>query len=341
MKKTLILDASPVFYRYAFSSVQIAKNQLKIKPDENGIYPLNEFKDIFLYNVLNSIISMKNRFQVDEVILAIDTKPYWRKDIWPGYKHGRKVNDNSGIDWEGLSEITSEISELLKDNSNIKLMKIPGVEGDDILFILSKELSDRGQEVIVKSIDHDIYYCLEYSNVKYWQVKHHVGTKDCGYVEFDKEELKKMKFEHVFFGDPGDYILSVVAFSQFSNKFREIYPDITELQAWPKRFEIDQKFKEKFGESAYKHPRFGAKSYYKKQVKEGFTNEEFLDRNPIYKLNYELNKLISLPEYIPNEIRERVIREYDKEQGSKNPKVLNEYFLSNNLFNLIGKIPQF
>jgi len=341
MKKVLILDASPVFYRYAFSSVQIAKNQLKIKPDENGIYPFNEYKDIFVYNVLNSISGMKNRFDVDEVVLAFDTKPYWRQRLWAGYKHGRKSNDKSGIDWNALSDAIHEIAEVLDESSNIKVINPKGIEGDDTLFVLSKELSERGDEVIVKSIDHDIYYCLAYENVKYWQVKHHTKTKECGYVSFNESELNKLKFEHAFFGDSGDYILSVVAFSQFSDKFKEVYPGITELQAWPKRYEIDQKFIEKYGVSAYKHPRFGAKSYYKKQEKEGFTNEEFLDRNPIYRMNYELNKKISLPEYIPDDIRRIIIDEYDKKHNEKNPAKLNEYFLGNNLFNLIGKIHQF
>jgi len=340
MKKSLILDASPVFYRFAFSSTMYAKSKLKLKLNESGLYPFEEYRDIFIYSVINSIANMKIRFNVDEVILGIDSKPYWRKKLWSGYKFGRKSNDKSGIDWNALSDSIHEITNLLKENSNIKVIDIPGIEGDDVLFVLSKELSDRNHEVIVKSIDHDIYYCLEYPNVKYWQVKHNVKSKQCDFINFNESELNKMKFEHIFFGDSGDYILPVVSYTQFSEKFKEIYPNMTELKAWPKRFEIDQKFKEKFGESAYKQPRFGAKSYYKKQSKENFTDEEFLDRNPIHKLNLELNKKISLPEYIPNDIREKIINEYDISKESRNPQKLNEYFIQNNLFNLIGKIPQ-
>ena len=336
MNKILIVDASPIFYRYAFSSVQIAKNQLKLKPDENGIYPFQEYKDIFLYNVLNNIIQLKTIFNASEIVLAIDHKPYWRQRIWSGYKHGRKANDKSGIDWKALGETIREISEVLDKYSSIKILDIPGVEGDDVLFVLSEELSKQN-EVIVKSIDHDIFYCLINENVKYWQVKHHVKNKECGYVDFNESELEKMKFEHVFFGDPGDNILSVVSFSNFSEKFREIYPEITELQAWPKRFEIDQKFIEKYGVSAYKHPRFGAKSYYKKKEKEGFTDEEFLDRNPIYRLNYEVNKKISLPEYIPDDIRQKIKDAYYNKSNKKNLGELNKYLLENKLVNLMGK----
>jgi len=341
MKKTsLIVDASPVFYRFAYSSVSYAKNKLKLKPSEDGIYPFNEYKDIFIYSVINTISTMKQKFFADEIVLAIDTKPYWRTDLWKGYKHGRKSNDRSGIDWSALGDTIREILDILDESSNIRVIRIPGIEGDDILFVLSEELSKRGNDVIVKSIDHDIYYCLAYENVKYWQVKHSVKDKKCGFVQFNESELTKMKFEHVFFGDPGDSIFPVTAFTQFSKKFREIYPEMTELKVWPKRFEIDQAFIQKYGESAYKHPRFGAKSYYKKRDKEGFTDEDFLNRNPIHKLNLELNKKISLPEYIPNKIKKEIISEYDKEHPEKDAKRLNEYFLQNNLFNLIGKIPQ-
>ena len=84
--KSLIIDLSPVVYRWAFSSTAVyAKKNSKLS---NGLYNLNEYKDIFIFQVLDYLSKQKIRFGMEEVILAVDSKPYWRKDIWNGYKLG-------------------------------------------------------------------------------------------------------------------------------------------------------------------------------------------------------------------------------------------------------------
>jgi len=350
--KTLIVDFSPILYRFAFSSTTYAVKQLKLKKDENGLYNFNEYKDIFMFKLLDYISLFKTRFGVDEIVIGIDSQPYWRKDHWSGYKFGRLKNDKTGINWNQEKEIAAEMIELLKERTTYKVIDIEGVEGDDTLFILSEELSNRGHEVIVKSLDHDIYYCLEHPNVQYWQTKHNTKTKQCGFVEFHQDELDQLKWEHCFFGDKGDYLLGITAYTQFSPEFKSLYPNMTELKAWPKRHEIDQSFIKKhkvdfpelFGKnklSAYKQPPFGYKSYVKKQIKEGFTNEEFIARNPIHKLNYELNEMLALPPGIPDEIRQKIIYEYDNTGHTLDMGFLSNYFTQNDLFSLVGKLGMF
>jgi len=105
------------------------------------------------------------------------------------------------------------------------------------------------------------------------------------------------------------------------------------------RHKVDVLFKEKFGKSAYKHPPLGAVSFYKKQVKEGFSTQEFLDRDPIYQMNYDLNKKLGLPEGIPTEIREKIIAEYNVSSDVKNNKALTDYFMGYGLIELIAHLP--
>jgi len=350
--KTLIVDMSPIFYRFAFSSTTYAQNKLKLKRDKNGLFNFDEYKDIFLFKTLDYLSFFKTRFGVDEVVIATDSKPYWRKDHWSGYKHGRMKNDKTGINWAQEKKLAAEMVTLLKENTTFKVIDLPKVEGDDTGFVLAEELSNRGHEVIVKSLDHDWYYTLENPNVKYWQTKHNHKTKQCGYVEFHQEELDVLKWEHCFFGDKGDYLLGITAYTQFSDAFKSLYPNMTELKAWPKRHEIDQSFikkhKEDFPElfeknklSAYKQPPFGAKSYAKKKAKEGFTDQEFMDRNPIHQLNYDMNEMLALPAGIPDDIRQLIINEYDTTGNNINPGELNNYFLNNGCFELIGKMGMF
>jgi len=350
--KTLIVDFSPIVYRFAFSSTTYASAKLKLKKNEIGVYNFNEYKDIFIFKLLDYISQFKTRFNVDEVVLALDSSPYWRKAFWSGYKHGRLKNDKSGIDWLELKKCAKEITNLLKENSTYKVIDLLGAEGDDTGFVLSKELSARGHQVIVKSLDHDWYYNLEYNNVKYWQTKHNHKTKQCGFVEFHQDELDVLKWEHCFFGDKGDYLLGVNAYTQFSPEFKSLYPKMTELKAWPKRHEIDQAFiakhKVQYPElfeknklSAYKQPPFGAKSYNKKKLKEGFTDQEFLDLNPIHQLNYDLNTMLALPAGIPDDVRQLIITEYDNTGKVLDTGALTKYFMDNNIFDLIGKLGMF
>jgi len=336
---TLIVDFSPVFYRFVFSATtEYAK---KHKKDENGLYNFDEYKDIILYNILDYISKFKQRFNTTDIIIAFDHGKYWR-EIGTGvegeftgysrYKYGRHKEDKSGIDWIKAKKTQNEILEILK-KSSFKTIDIPGIEGDDILMVLSEYISPN--EVIIKSLDHDLEACLLFENVKYWQTKHSTKTKDCSYIEKSKEEIEKIKFNHVLFGDPGDGFLHCKAWTRFSPEFKEKYPDLTELKVWPKHHEIDLKFQEKYGVSAYKHPRFGPKMF----EKSGQSLENFLKENPIHKLNYNLNKQLALPEMIPDSIRQKIIKEYENQKNkSPNYGELIKELTNKRLFELVGNV---
>lgn len=336
--KTLIVDMSPILYRFTFSSTTSASNTLNLQKNEDGLYDFDAYKDIFIFKTLEAVSAFKGRFDVDEVVLAIDSSPYWRKEFWSGYKHGRLSTDKSGVDWLKAKESQRELIKMLTESSTFKVINIKGAEGDDVGFVLAEELSTRGHEVIVKSLDHDWIYNLENPNVKYWETKHTVKDKECGWVEFNESEIKTLKFEHCMFGDRGDFLLPVVYYSQFSAEFKAYRPNATEIQAYPKRYEIDMAFQKSHGVSAYKHPRLGAKSFYKKMDKEGFTVQEFLDRDPIYQLNYDLNKKLALPSGIPDYIRELILDEYDNTPIVRDNGQLTEYFMKYGLINLVGKL---
>jgi hypothetical protein len=337
--KILLVDFSPVTYRWIFSSTTNAIKNLNLKKDENGLYNFNEYKDIYFYKLLDDLSKFKQRFQVDEIVLAIDSKPYWREKYWSGYKHGRFKDDKSGINWKQAKDAQQEIIDILDKYSSFKVLKVPGVEGDDILFTLSKYLTP-DNEIICKSVDHDIAYTLLNENVKFWKTSHTHKTKESAFVNKNQEELEEEMLDHCFFGDKGDYILSINAYTIFSNKFKEVYPDMTPEKAYSKRHEIDLGFTKKYGESAYKHPRFGKKSFMKKIEKEGkdyrTAVKDYLKINPIHKWNFELNKKIALPNGIPDEIKQEIIAAYENASNVRDITELNKWFMQYNMVNLIG-----
>jgi len=339
MSKILIVDLSPIGYRWINSATKTAIKDLNIQKGEDGLYDFNEYKDIFIFKTLEHIALFKRKFQVDEIVLAIDSSPYWRLDYWDGYKYGRNTNDKSGINWIDAKASQREVIALLKEHSSFKVIDVKGAEGDDVGFVLTKELTAQGHEVIVKSLDHDWIYNLENPNTKYWETKHTVKDKECGWVAFNENDINTLKYEHCMFGDRGDYLLPVTYYSRFSDLFKEKYPKKTPLEVYPMRHKVDVLFKEKFGKSAYKQPPLGAISFYKKQVKEGFSTQEFLDRDPIYQMNYDLNKKLGLPDGIPTEIREKIIAEYNVSSDVKNNKALTDYFMGYGLIELIAHLP--
>lgn len=338
---TLLVDCSPVFYRMGYSSTTYSVNKLNLKKNDSGVYNFEEYKDIFLFNVLDTFSKMKTRFGVDEVVLCIDSKPYWREKFWSGYKHGRTSNDTTGIDWKSVKNYQREIIDNLNKYSSFKVINVDGAEGDDDIFVLSKELSDRGHNVIVKSLDHDLIYTLEYKNVKYWRTAHTDKNRNCRFVEHNQEEIDRLQYEHCMFGDKGDYLLHAKSFSVFSKKFKEIYPEMTELKAYSKRHEIDLAFIKKHGVSAYKHPSFGPKNFEKRKKKENITDEDFLKENKIYGLNYELNKQLGLPSGIPEDIRYEIINAYDTSPNEPDFGNLINFFMKYGMINLVGKIGLF
>jgi hypothetical protein len=309
----------------------------KNKKQENGLYDFSQYKDNVAFQVIDFLSKQKMQFSADELIIATDQKPYWREKIWPGYKHGRKTNDKSGIDWKGVSKLQSELVNILKDTSFI-VIDVQGAEGDDCAFVLSEYISNKG-EIIIHSLDHDWIQCLSYNNVSFWETKHSAKTKECGYCIKSPEEIETLRLEHWLAGDAGDYVKHIDSYTQFSDKFKEIYPNKTELEVYPKRFEIDMSFTKKYGESAYKHPRFGYKSFMKKIAKSGQSIDEFIDENPIRRMNAELNKVLVLMENVPEDIKQQIIESYESQKDkTRNIAVLNEYFLKSNNFELTGKI---
>ena len=348
--KILIADTSAIFYRIGFSTSTYMVENLKLQKQDNGLYDFNEYKDVFIFKFLDYISKFKNRFGVDEVILAIDSGPYWRKDHWSGYKYGR--HGETSIDWKAIKDTQKEILELLDNSSTFKILKIPTVEADDVAFVLSKTLTDDGHEVIVYSTDHDWQYCLLNDNVKYWKTAYTAKNKQCAFFKPTLEEIETELYNHCMFGDKGDYLLHSKSYSVFSEEFKSLYPNVTELKAWPKRHEIDMSFREKHAKdfpelaetnklSAYKHPRFGAKSYQKKKLKDGFTDEDFLNENPIYRMNFEMNKMLGLPDGIPIHLREAIIEKYKTTNGELNITDLSDYFMRYGLVNLVGKFSLF
>ena len=288
---------------------------------------------------MNELSDLKYKFRVDEIVLATDNAKggYWRSAPYPIYKgHRKKGREASEFEWGDAFVIFDEIKETLKNDSSFKMISIPRVEGDDIMFVLSEYLSLQNNEVILHSLDHDTVYNLKHPGVKWYR---HVKTskKPGSFQDVTPGEILSLELEHVIQGDAGDNIKNVKSFSRFSKRFKSLHPDKCEIELYDKRFKLDELFEATYGESAYDHPRYGAKMFLKSKK----TIEEFLRENPIYKQNYALNRQIALPEGIPQTISASIIDNYNSASTTKNSAKLQSFFMNNGCFELIGKLGSF
>ena len=124
----IIIDMNQI----TVASLMMHLNMTKSKePDEN----------IVRHMILNSVRMYRTQFteEYGEVVLAYDSKHYWRRDFFPNYKASRrKGREKSDLDWDAIFEVLNKIKAEFKDNLPYKYLEVYGAEADDIIATLVK-----------------------------------------------------------------------------------------------------------------------------------------------------------------------------------------------------------
>ena len=162
-------------------------------------------EDMVRHMILNSIRNYVMQFKSDyvesdaDVILAWDSKHYWRRDYYPQYKAGRKkTRESSNLDWNEIFGVTNKIRDEIKENLPYKSVEVYGAEADDIIAIVSNSYD----KVMIISSDKD-FIQLHTGNIKQWSpvTKQEVNGHDPDtYIK-----------EHVLKGDSGDGVPNVLS----------------------------------------------------------------------------------------------------------------------------------
>jgi len=151
--------------------------------------------------VLNIIRTHVKNFKGEygEVILCCDNRKYWRKEVFPFYKAGRKkTRDKSDLDWHLIFDMLSKFKEELKTNFPYKVIDVEGAEADDIIGTLVPRFAPH-QKILILSSDGDFLQLQQYgSNVKQY------NPSQKKYVKSNNPILDLK--EKVIRGDKGDGI---------------------------------------------------------------------------------------------------------------------------------------
>jgi hypothetical protein len=249
--------------------------------------------------VLNSLRSYAKQFKskYGDIVVACDSKKYWRRDIFPFYKAHRKSDrEKSEFDWHLIFQTLNKIRDELKENFPYKVIEVEGAEADDVIGVLTARMAAH-EEILILSSDKDFVQLQKYSGVVQYSpiLKRFVKTED---------PLNYIK-EHIIRGDRGDGIPNFLS------------PDNTFVAGERQKVISTKKLQEWINSTA----------------------EEFCTTDMMLR-GYKRNQMLVDLDYIPETLKEQIVRAYDVPKSGSRQKMLN-YFIDNRLKNLIECIDEF
>jgi len=118
--------------------------------------------------ILNSLRMYRERFfeEYGELVICYDSKHYWRRDIFPQYKAGRKkTRDSSSHDWNDIFEFLNAFKDEMIEFMPYKVLEVYGAEADDIIYTLTHEFESHNDKTLILSGDKDFIQLQRYKNV--------------------------------------------------------------------------------------------------------------------------------------------------------------------------------
>lgn len=152
---------------------------------------------------LNSLLSVKDKLSkyADEVVLAIDSKHYWRKDVFSYYKQNRKLAQKKDtMDWDRFHVAFNQLKQEFQENLPYKYVEVYGAEADDVMAVIATVFGPH-RKVVIASSDHDMAQVQKnICEAVQLYSPYHKKFVDCAKYNF---------FEHIIKGDSGDGIPNI------------------------------------------------------------------------------------------------------------------------------------
>lgn len=177
-------------------------NQVIFSTISTQFYKVKLDEDLLRHMTLNCLRSYRQKFVEDfgELVICVDSRHYWRRDVFPFYKHHRKqVREASGLDWTLIFAAMDKIKAEVREYFPYKYIEVDGAEADDIIATLANNASE-DESVLILSGDKD-FVQLHKPNIKHYDPtrKRWLSTPDPAVF------LQ----EHIIRGDKGDGIPNI------------------------------------------------------------------------------------------------------------------------------------
>ena len=250
-----------------------------------------------------------------DFIIACDAKNYWRKEIFPYYKQKRR-NDrkDSEIDWNRLYKYIDTVKEEIKEHFHYPVIEVDGAEADDVIAVMTKEWVRRESHmgwpitytkkapVMIISRDKDLFQLQDERKL----VKQYDPVDD---KEKICDDPLRFRFEHTVKGDVGDGIPNILS------PENSLAVGIRQKPIYQKK--LDEWYQ--LGNDDSKSPMHSLPS----------------DATHRFMLNYALIDFRA----IPNELNDKIFREWDSQREKKN--TIMKYFMKHRLTDCLSNLQDF
>lgn len=250
-------------------------------------------EDLIRHMVLNSIRLYRQKFKdYGELVICADDKNYWRKDVFPYYKaHRKEDREKSDLDWQMIFETLNKVKKEIKDNFPYRVIQVPRAEADDVIGTLTNKFG------VYLNNDTSEKILILSGDKDFGQLQKYANVEQFSPVTkrwVKVPDPRRFLREHIMKGDRGDGIPNFLSNdSCIVAKERQKPLASKKLNVW-----VDQ------------------------EPKQFCTSEMY--RN--YKRNEQLVDL----DFVPDEIHDEVIRQYEEYEIPDRKGLLN-YFIKNRL----------
>ena len=176
-----------------FNQICISNLMMQIGNHTNLVFE----EGLVRHMVLNSLRLYNQKFGkiYGHMVIACDDKNYWRKQIFPHYKAGRKkTRDESDIDWPVVFDTLNRIRNEIKQHLPFTVVQVDNCEADDIIATICLNTKE---DVLILSADKDFIQLHSERVIQFDPIR-----KRNVQVEDPKQYLKEL----VIKGDSGDGI---------------------------------------------------------------------------------------------------------------------------------------
>ena len=156
--------------------------------------------------ILNSLRNYRQMFSKDygEFIICYDSKHYWRRDVFPEYKAGRRKSRETSVhDWDDIFNFLNAFKQEMVDYMPYKVLEVYGAEADDIIAVLCGEFEYDHGKTLILSGDKDFIQLQKYNNV----TQYSPITKKF----VNGEDPYRYLAEHILRGDKSDGVPNILS----------------------------------------------------------------------------------------------------------------------------------